>query len=90
MSGTTATGARPPQRGGPMGRGPMGGGGAPVEKSLNFVPSAKRLMGRLRPERFQIIAVTILAAIGVLFSVLGPKILGQGTNIIFEGFILRK
>lgn len=87
MSGNTKTGARPPQRGGPMGRGPMGGGGAPVEKSLNFVPSAKRLLGRLRPERFQIIGVTVLAAIGVLFSVLGPKILGQGTNIIFEGFI---
>nr|WP_199922378.1 ABC transporter ATP-binding protein [Microterricola viridarii] len=70
-----------------MGRGPMGGGGAPVEKAMNFGPSLKRLMGRLRPEWFQVISVTILAAIGVVFSVLGPKLLGQGTNIIFEGVV---
>ncbi|MET1018666.1 MAG: ABC transporter ATP-binding protein [Microterricola sp.] len=69
------------------GRGPMGGGGAPVEKPKNFGSSLKRLMGRLRPESFQIISVTILAVIGVVFSVLGPKLLGEGTNIIFSGAI---
>lgn len=82
-TGSTPTRPAPPR--GPMARGPMAGGGAPVEKPLNFGPSLKRLMGRLRPEWFQIISVSILAAVGVFFSVLGPKLLGEGTNIIFEG-----
>ncbi|PPL19347.1 ABC transporter ATP-binding protein [Microterricola pindariensis] len=83
---TTEGAATAAPRRGPMGRGPMAGA-APVEKAMNFGPSLKRLLGRLRPEWFQIISVTILAVIGVVFSVLGPKLLGQGTNIIFEGVV---
>ncbi|TFV96382.1 ABC transporter ATP-binding protein [Leifsonia flava] len=80
--------ALPPQRGPGSGRGPFGGGaGMPVEKAMTFWPSAKRLIGRLRPERVPVITVTILAIIGVVFSVLGPKLLGEGTNIIFEGVV---
>ncbi|MET0726550.1 MAG: ABC transporter ATP-binding protein [Leifsonia sp.] len=70
------------------GRGPFGGAaGMPAEKAMDFGPSAKRLIGRLKPERYPVIAVTILAIIGVFFSVLGPKLLGEGTNIIFEGVV---
>jgi ATP-binding cassette subfamily B protein len=61
--------------------------GMPVEKSMSFGPSAKRLLGRLRPNRIGLIWVVILAAFSTLFSVLGPKLLGDGTNIIFEGYI---
>ncbi|KQM81011.1 multidrug ABC transporter ATP-binding protein [Agromyces sp. Leaf222] len=76
--------AAPPRRGG----GPFGGGAqAPVQKAMNFGPSAKRLIGRLRPEAWPVITVTVLAMIGVVFSVLGPKLLGEGTNIIFEGVV---
>jgi ATP-binding cassette subfamily B multidrug efflux pump len=73
-------------------RGPGGGHmgmGMPVEKSMQFGPSAKRLIGRLRPHRIGLVWVIVLAALGTLFSVLGPKLLGDGTNIIFEGFISR-
>ncbi|MBW4032852.1 MAG: ABC transporter ATP-binding protein [Acidobacteria bacterium] len=59
----------------------------PAEKALNFGPSAKRLLGRLRPERSMIVAVVLLGVVSVVLSVLGPKILGQATNLIFEGFI---
>ena len=59
----------------------------PVEKSMTFVPSAKRLLGRLRPERIGLLWVTLLALISVFFTVLGPRLLGQGTNLIFEGVI---
>lgn len=76
---------RPPVRRGPGG--PMGGVGMPVEKSMTFVPSAKRLLARLRPERLGLLLVTVLAVLSVAFSVLGPKLLGEGTNLIFEGFI---
>ncbi|CAN5184899.1 ABC transporter ATP-binding protein [soil metagenome] len=74
-------------RRGPGGGGPFGGMGMPAEKSLNFGPSARRLFGRLKPERVGFVFVVILGVISVLLSVLGPKILGQATNIIFEGAI---
>ncbi|MFM6975165.1 MAG: ABC transporter ATP-binding protein [Agromyces sp.] len=79
---------RPPQRrmGGPMGHGMQG----PVEKSLNFGPSARRLIGRLRPEAVPVITVMVLGAIGVFLSVQGPKILGDATNVIFAGLISKQ
>ena len=78
---------RPPVRRGPGGGGPMGGMGMPVEKSMTFWPSAKRLIGRLRPHRVGVIGVILLSVVSVTFAVLGPKLLGQATNIIFEGII---
>ena len=32
----------------------------PAEKSMNFGPSAKRLLGRLRPERVPLVVVVVL------------------------------
>ncbi|GAB3123809.1 ABC transporter ATP-binding protein [Glaciibacter psychrotolerans] len=72
-----------PGRGG----GPFGGMNLPAEKSLNFGPSAKRLLGKLRPERLWMALVLLLAVVSVTFSVLGPKLLGQGTNLIFAGAV---
>ena len=43
---------RPPARAAAGGGGPFGGhAGMPAEKSMNFGPSARRLLGRLRAER---------------------------------------
>jgi ATP-binding cassette subfamily B protein len=66
------------------------GMGMPTEKSLNFGPSAKRLMARLRPERTRLILVIILAVTSVTLSVLGPWMLGKATNVIFNGAISAK
>jgi len=74
------------QRRGPGG-GPFGGVGMPAEKSMTFGPSARRLIGRLKPERGGMVGVILLGVTSVLLAVLGPKILGQATNIIFEGAI---
>jgi len=80
--------APPPGARRPGGGGPFGGGmGMPVEKSLNFGPSARRLLMRMNPERIGLIFVVLLGVISVMFSVLGPKILGNATNIIFDGII---
>ena len=79
--------ARTPVRPPGGGRGPWGGAGMPVEKSMNFGPSAKRLARRLKPEWFLLVVVTVLAIVSVAFSVIGPRILGEATNIIFEGAI---
>ncbi|MEV0284613.1 MULTISPECIES: ABC transporter ATP-binding protein [unclassified Kribbella] len=62
-------------------------GGIPGDKSLDFLPSAKRLLARLRPHRTQVFGVILLAIGSVTLSVLGPKILGRATDIIFAGAI---
>jgi len=64
--------------------------GVPVEKPKNFRASFVRLLGRLRPEAGRIGIVIGLAVVSVATSVLGPRILGNATNIIFEGFISKK
>jgi ATP-binding cassette subfamily B protein len=64
----------------------MGGGvGMPAEKAMTFGPSAKRLIGRLAPERGLVIVVIALGVISVLLSVVGPALLGMATNIIVDG-----
>jgi ATP-binding cassette, subfamily B, multidrug efflux pump len=65
----------------------MMGAGMPAEKSLTFWPSARRLLGQLRPERGLALVVVLLTMASVGFSVIGPKILGNATNLIFEGII---
>ncbi len=61
--------------------------GMPAEKSMDFGPSARRLMRRLRPEGPLAIAVLILAVASVTLMVIGPRILGRATNLIFAGFL---
>ena len=74
----------PRQGGGPFG---MQGGG---EKAQTFWPSTKRLVGRLRPEAGAMTFVLLLGVVSVVFSVLGPKILGNATDIIFSGFFSKQ
>ncbi len=71
------------------GRGPFGGG-LVGQKSMSFGPSARRLVRRLSPQRAQVIAVLLLALVSVSLSVVGPKILGQATDLIFAGLFGRR
>ncbi|MEU1604804.1 ABC transporter ATP-binding protein [Micromonospora matsumotoense] len=64
--------------------------GMPAEKSMNFGPSARRLLGWLRPHRASLTGIVALAVTSVGFSVIGPKILGHATDIIFAGVIGRQ
>lgn len=85
---TTTTQPRPPAGGGGFGRGPFGGNaGMPAEKSMTFGPSARRLMRRLDPDRPKLLAVIALAVTSVVLNVVGPKILGHATDLIFTGVI---
>ncbi|HET6309965.1 MAG TPA: ABC transporter ATP-binding protein [Candidatus Nitrosotalea sp.] len=77
---------RPPARG-PFGGGPWGGGGMPAEKPMTFGPSVRRLIKRLSPERLKVLAVIGLGVTSVAFLVIGPKIIGLATDIIFTGVI---
>ena len=87
-----STRTNPPavRRGPGGGGGPFGNMGMPAEKSLNFGPSAKRLMGRMAPQRAGVIAVIALAIVSVTLAVLGPKILGRATDLIFSGVISKQ
>lgn len=74
----------------PGGGPPWMSAGMPAEKSMNFGPSARRLLGRLRPHRLHLSAIITLAVVSVGFSVAGPKILGHATDLIFSGVIGRQ
>jgi ATP-binding cassette subfamily B protein len=73
-------------------RGGFGGmmGGMPAEKAMRFWPSVRRLMRRLSPERLRLITVIALGVASVGFMVVGPKILGRATDLIFSGAIGRR
>ena len=88
----------PMQRGQGMrpggGRGGWGGGGpmglaAPVEKAKNAKGTALRLMGYFRgslPLLAVILAASILATV---FTVWSPKLLGNVTTVLFQGFVAK-
>ncbi|MEP7092337.1 MAG: ABC transporter ATP-binding protein, partial [Nocardioidaceae bacterium] len=71
------------------GRGPMGGGMV-GQKSMTFGPSARRLVARMRPERGRAVAVLLLAVVSVGLTVIGPRILGHATDLIFSGIFGRQ
>ncbi|MGC0366355.1 ATP-binding cassette subfamily B multidrug efflux pump [Rhodococcus sp. 27YEA15] len=63
------------------------GGGDPTKKAINFGPSLKRLLGRLAPDKPMVILIFLFVAISVVLSSIAPKILGNATNLIFEGIV---
>lgn len=74
---------RPPMGGmGPMGG--MRGGGA---KAKNFKGSMKKLFQYLFTYKISIILVIIFAIGSTVFSITGPKILGNATTEIFNGIL---
>lgn len=82
----TAEVAKAARRRGGGGHG-HGGMGMPAEKSLDFFGSGRRLLGRLAPVRLQVIAAVALTVLSVSLSVLGPKVLGRATDLLFTGVI---
>ncbi|MFT4009526.1 MAG: ABC transporter ATP-binding protein [Nocardioidaceae bacterium] len=60
------------------------------QKSQNFSVSARRLVGRMRPQRLKVALVVLLAMVSVAFSVIGPKVLGHATNLILAGLAGRQ
>ncbi|MGW2599204.1 ABC transporter ATP-binding protein [Streptomyces klenkii] len=65
-------------------------GGQPTERSMDFAGSAKRLLGTLRPERALITVALVMCVASVALSVIGPKILGRATDLIFAGVVGKK
>ena len=68
-------------------RGPMGHLTGPPAKALNFKASLRRLVATLRGDRRLVAVAGVLAVVSVTLSVIAPKIMGNATNLIFEGLI---
>ena len=75
----------------PMSRGPMGGpGGGPgaYDKAKDFKGTTKKLIKNyLVDYKWRIIIVLIFAIGSTIFTIVGPKILGDATTEIFNGII---
>jgi ATP-binding cassette, subfamily B, multidrug efflux pump len=92
---TPAKGAQPRDGGGPgFGFGPPRGGpmgmiGVPTEKARNFGASMKRLATYLKPYNAMFVVVFLLAIASTVFSIFAPKIMGNATTRLFEGFMAK-
>ncbi len=88
MSARSAPAApRPGGPGAPGGGGPMGGLFVQAQKSTDFTGTVRRLAHRLRPYAVLIGAVILMTVGSVILAVMGPKLLGNATTMIFEGYV---
>ncbi|MGW7221649.1 ABC transporter ATP-binding protein [Streptomyces sp. NPDC054826] len=72
---------------GPGGR--MMAGGGPDQRSMDFKGSVKRLVARFAPERLTLTVLLACVVLSVGLSVIGPKILGRATDLVFDGIVGR-
>ena len=68
---------------GPMGRGP----GVPGEKAKNFGKTVKTLAKYLSEYKITIVVVLLFAISGTIFTIVGPKILGNATTELYTGIM---
>ena len=61
--------------------------GPPPGKAEAFWPSFKRMVGLLGAYRVSLMIVALAAVGTVVLAVAAPKVLGQATNVIFEGVV---
>ncbi|MEU9618069.1 ABC transporter ATP-binding protein [Streptomyces sp. NPDC048155] len=73
---------------GPGGR--MMAGGAPTDRSMDFKGSSKRLLKRFASEKTSLYVMLAASVLSVGLSVVGPKILGRATDLVFAGVIGRQ
>ncbi|MFF9058123.1 ABC transporter ATP-binding protein [Streptomyces sp. NPDC014882] len=73
---------------GPMGR--MMAGTGPDNRSLDFKASGRRLLAHFKPERLTLYAMLACVVLSVGLSVVGPKILGRATDLVFAGIVGRE
>jgi ATP-binding cassette subfamily B protein len=62
----------------------------PAARSRDFKGSAIRLLKRLAPQRSLTALVIALAVGGIAIGVIGPRILGHATDLLFNGVIGRE
>ena len=65
----------------------MHGRGAPAAKPASFKASTARLLKLLSPDTWRVAAVLLFGVVSVALAVTAPKVLGDATNVIFDGVI---
>src|ERR1019366_7781678 len=63
------------------------GSGPPAERAKDLRGTLRRLLTRLRPERIKLLIALLLGVTSVGFMVSGPRILGNATNVLFNGVV---
>ncbi len=58
-------------------------------RSENFRGTALRLVKQLAPQRSRVIVVMLLGIAGIAVGVIGPRILGHATDLLFNGVLGR-
>ncbi|WP_029118250.1 MULTISPECIES: ABC transporter ATP-binding protein [unclassified Mycobacterium] len=59
------------------------------QRSENFRDTALRLVKQLAPQRRRVIVVMLLGIAGIAVGVIGPRILGHATDLLFNGVLGR-
>jgi len=59
----------------------------PVERARDFKGAFRQLLGYLRPHVPLLLLVALMACASTVFNIVSPKVIGQATNIIFDGFM---
>ena len=65
------------------------GPGMPAEKAKDFKGTIGRLLAYSGRYKFALFGVLLFAVGSTVFSVVGPKILGMATTILFQGLVLK-
>ena len=63
----------------------MAAAGMPADKPEDLAGATRRLAARLRPDRAAGVLVILFGVSSVTLSVIGPRVLGEATDIIVEG-----
>ncbi|MFJ6940866.1 ABC transporter ATP-binding protein [Streptomyces sp. NPDC101132] len=71
---------------GPGGRMMMG----PAQRSMDFKGSGKRLLRQLAQDRAKLWGMVVAVFGSVVATVIGPKILGKATDLVFAGIVGRR
>ena len=61
----------------------------PVEKAKDLKGTLRRLLAYLKPYRVKLIITFLAAMVSTFFSIISPKVMGQATTKLFEGFLLK-
>jgi ATP-binding cassette, subfamily B, multidrug efflux pump len=80
-----ASGERVATRDQALSRSPFTAGAPPMVSSEDPRGAARRLIGLIRPERASVIGAMVAVTISVSFTVYGPRLLGQATDVIVDG-----
>jgi ATP-binding cassette subfamily B multidrug efflux pump len=81
---------RAPRAGHGKGFGGHGGmKGGTGEKAKYFGQTMKKLVRYLMPYRLSLVMAFVLAIVGTVFTIVGPKLMGNATSKLFEGLMAK-